>query len=241
MHETEKRRIVFYPGCFANYWDPKIGKEVVRILEHNGFNVIIPNHHCCGIARIAYGDIDTLLKEAKALVNTLFSLAAPDYDIVTACPSCSLALKQEYPFILNDDRVNWISQRTWYFSTYINELYDKSILNIEFNRTPLHVAYHVPCHLKAQGGRTDSIRMMRLIPDLRVTELDRGCCGMHGTAGFKHQYFEYSMAIANELSAGIKELCADVVVTDCGGCQLQIEQLVDTKVIHPTALLNRAY
>jgi hypothetical protein len=64
---------------------------------------------------------------------------------------------------------------------------------------------------------------------------------MHGTAGFKHQYFEYSIAIGSELSAGIEELGTDLAVTDYGGCQLQIETISNTNVIHPVVLLSKAY
>jgi Fe-S oxidoreductase len=241
MHDNTRKSVVYYPGCYANYLDPEIGKAVVRILERNGFSVIVPKHRCCGIARMGCGDLNNFLKEAKALIYGIFDLASPDYDIVTACPSCSLALKEEYPFLLHDEKVDWISENTWYFSTYINELHNKGEFNTDLNPIPLSVTYHLPCHLKAQGGGVDSVRMMRLIPELRVTELDRGCCGMHGTAGFKRQYFEYSMAIGSKLSARIEELGTDLVVTDCGGCQLQIETIANTNVIHPAVLLNKAY
>ena len=98
MYKPKGKGVVYYPGCFANYWDPQIGRAVVHILESNGFQVIVPKHQCCGIARIGYGDFNGARKEAAKLVDELSALIELGYDIVTACPSCSLAIKEEHPF-----------------------------------------------------------------------------------------------------------------------------------------------
>jgi len=241
MYEAKEKKVVYYPGCFANYWDPQIGRAVVHILERNGFQVIVPKHRCCGIARIGYGDFNGARKEAARLVDALFALVEQGYDIVTACPSCSLAIKEEYSFLLNSDKAKLVSERTYSLSRYLNELHEKGELNTDFKRISLSVAYHTPCHLKAQGLDGDFIKLMSLIPGLQVIDLDRGCCGMAGTVGFKHRYYESSMSIGSALSERIKEVSAQIVATDCGGCKMQIEQAANVEVTHPAILLDKAY
>jgi len=240
MYKPEEKKVVYYPGCSVNYWEPQIGKAVVHILEKNGFQVIVPKHQCCGIARVGYGDFNGARKMAAKLVNELFAIAEQGYDIVTACPSCSLAIKEDYPFLLNSEKAKLVSERTYFLSRYLNELYEKGELNTDFNQMSLSVAYHAPCHLKAQGLAGDSIKLMALIPELQVIDLDRGCCGMAGTAGFKRRYYESSMSIGGALFERIKEVGAQVVATDCAGCKMQIEQGANVEVIHPIMLIEKA-
>ena len=239
--EYKEKKVVYYPGCFTNYWDPQIGRAVVHVLERNGFQVIVPKHRCCGVARVGYGDFSGARKEATKLVDVLFALAEQGYDIVTACPSCSLAIKEDYPFLLKNEKANLVSERTYFLSRYLNELYDRNGLNTDFNRMSWSIAYHTPCHLKAQGLDGDSIKLMTLIPGLEVIDLNRGCCGMAGTAGFKCRYYESSMLIGSALFERIKEVGVQVVATDCGGCKMQIEQAANVEVIHPVMMLDKAY
>ncbi len=241
MYKPEEKKVVYYPGCSANYWELQIGKAVVHILERNGFQVIVPKHRCCDVARIGYGDFNGARKGAAKLVNELSALVEQGYDIVTACPSCSLAIKEDYPFLLNSEKAKLVSERTYFLSRYLNELYEKGKLNTDFNQMSLSVAYHAPCHLKAQGIDGDSIKLMTLIPGVQVIDLDRGCCGMAGTAGFKRRYYESSMSIGGALFERINEVSAQVVATDCSGCKMQIEQTTNVEVLHPVVILDKAY
>jgi len=241
MPEAKEKKVVYYPGCTVEFWNPEIGKAGVRILEKNGFQVIVPRHQCCGVAALSYGNFSGARMEANKLVDMLLAAAEPDYDIVTACPSCSLAIKEDYPFLLNSEKSRSLAARTYFFSRYLNELHEKGELNTDFKQLPLTVAYHPPCHLRAQGLDGESIKLLNLIPGIQVTDLDRGCCGMAGTSGFKRRYYDSSMNIGSELFQRIKELNAQVVATDCAGCSMQMEQGADVEVIHPLILLDKAY
>src|SRR3979490_3361040 len=43
------KSVVYFHGCGTNYYEPAAGEMVVAVLEHNGFNVIIPPQDCCGL------------------------------------------------------------------------------------------------------------------------------------------------------------------------------------------------
>ena len=49
------------------------------------------------------------------------------------------------------------------------------------------------------------------------------CCGMAGT--FSVNFYELSKKIADKKASSIRSTDADVVVTDCPGCEIQ---LIDT-------------
>lgn len=232
--------MVYYPGCSANYWEPQVGQAVVHILERNGFEVIAPKHQCCGVTQFGYGNFNCARRQAAKLVNQLFTLAEQGYDIVTACPSCSLAIKEDYPFLLNSEKAKLVSDKTYFLSRYLNELHKQDELNTDFNHIPLLVTYHASCHSKAQAVDGDSIKLMMLVPGIEVIDLDRGCCGMSGTAGFKRRYYETSIRIGRELFQKIKEVGAQIVATDCSSCKMQIEQAANVEVLHPIIILDRA-
>lgn len=237
----KKKKVIFYPGCTAEFWNPNIGKAGVRVLEKNGFQVIIPEHQCCNVAKIAYGNLEAARKGAKKLIDILYSAAEPDYNIVTACPSCSLAIKEDYLHLLDNKKTQLVSERTYFFSQYLNKLDEKKELNKEFKKLSLSVAYHSPCHLKAQKLDSESVKLLNLIPGISVIELDRGCCGMAGTAGFKRRYYNSSMEIGSELFKRIRELDVQVLATDCAGCEMQMEQGSGVEVVHPITILDQAY
>ncbi len=143
--------------------------------------------------------------------------------------------------MLNSEKAKSVAERTYFFSRYLIKLYEKGELNTDFKQLSLSVAYHTPCHLRAQGLDGESVKLMSLIPGVQVTDLDRGCCGMAGTAGFKQRYYDSSMSIGSELFQRVKEVNAQVVATDCAGCKMQIEQGANVTVTHPLILLDKAY
>jgi glycerol-3-phosphate dehydrogenase subunit C len=53
--------------------------------------------------------------------------------------------------------------------------------------------------------------------------------------------FARSTAIAGKVWEEAKASGAEIAVTECGGCGLQIEAGTGMKVIHPMELLSRAY
>ena len=51
-------KIVYYPGCFSNYYDPEIGKSLINIMEMNGIEVLIHEQICCGMPMMSNGNIE---------------------------------------------------------------------------------------------------------------------------------------------------------------------------------------
>jgi glycerol-3-phosphate dehydrogenase subunit C len=234
------KRIAYFAGCTANFVDPEVGEAAVQVLQRNGFQVVAPDLECCSIGRLSYGGRGTFLRRARANVRRL---AEADCDVVTTCTSCALALKREYPRLLGTPEAERVAQRTYDIMEYLVRLRARGVLDTEFQPIRLHIAYHAPCHLKVLGQEAiDSrLELLRLIPGLIVTHIDKGCCGMGGTFGFKRSNYPSSMAIGQALFDAIREALPDMVVTECPGCKLQIEQGTGLSVSHPILIIKQAY
>jgi len=242
--ETEMKvdkKIAYFAGCTANYVDPEVGRATIEVLQENGFQPVFPDQECCSIGRLSYGDLGSFLKKAEANVSWL---AEADCDIVTTCTSCALALKQEYPRLLRTQEAERVARRTYDVMEYLVKLRIRGVLNTAFQSSvTLSILYHAPCHLKVLGQElVDSrLELMRLIPGISVTGIDRGCCGMGGTFGYKRSNYSLSMTIGQTLFQGITESAPDLVTTDCPGCKLQIEQGTGLSVSHPIIIMRQAY
>ena len=64
---------------------------------------------------------------------------------------------------------------------------------------------------------------------------------MGGAYGYEKVNYELSKDIADKTYSEIKENPTDRLVTDCGGCKLQIEAGTGHKVDHPIILVKEAY
>jgi Fe-S oxidoreductase len=240
MYKSETNNVVYFPGCFVNYWDFDTGKAIVYCLESNNIQVVIPEHQCCGIPQIGYGDYDAGCKSASRLVNTLYPYVDHGYDIITSCPSCCLAIKEEYPLWLCNEQANLVSKKTFFWSQYLLAKSDLGEDYPSFNKIRQSIAYHAPCHLKVQRLEQDTLKLMSLIFEQQVIDLNRGCCGMAGTFGLKNTNYDKSMLIGRILFDRIDQLKIQIVTTDCGACKMRLEQATNKQVLHPAILLQKA-
>ena len=70
------RTVVYFHGCAANYNEPRVGRMAVEVLEHNGFEVIVPPQGCCGLPLQSNGAFEPAREYVRALVGRLAPLRA---------------------------------------------------------------------------------------------------------------------------------------------------------------------
>ena len=236
------KRIVYFLGCHSNFNEPvQDGLAAVEVLEQNGFEVLVPDFQCCGIAKINSGAIRGVMKDIQTNLDRMAFFAEQGLDIVFSEPSCALAVKMEYPRIMNSERARFVAERCFDIHQFLMMLYSKEELNLNLGEIKTTVGYHNPCHLRALGVVKEPGDLLRLIPGLKVKEYSDGCCGLVGTFGMKHENFDLSMAIGERLFEEIKGSSVDEIVTSCGACRLQILQGTRREAIPPISLLARAY
>ena len=245
MHKGSDRgngKAAYFLSCYANYNDPEgEGRAMVEVLERNGYGVEIPEFECCGIARISSGGLEPALKGVGENLEKIYSLVKKGIPVVFSEPSCALAVKQEYPRILNSENAAKAAAGCYEVHGFLSKLKQEGKLNSKFGEMKLKVGYHNPCHLRALGISKEVVEILKLIPGLEVQAFGDQCCGLAGTFGMKKQNYELSMEIGRPLFEEIKKSGVDRVVTGCGSCALQIAQGTGLSVVHPLTLLAEAY
>lgn len=56
-HPSEtSRQVVYFHGCSTQYYEPRVGRAAVHVLEANGFDLIVPPQNCCGLPLLSNED-----------------------------------------------------------------------------------------------------------------------------------------------------------------------------------------
>ena len=235
------KKVAYYSGCFANYYYPQVGEATINVLHKNGIEVIVPDQVCCGLPMMAKGNTKGAYKNIAFNTKVLSRLVSDGYALITTCSSCSLFLKQDYPRLLGSESAKQVSQNLYHITEYLLKLHEIGQLNTDFRPIPQTVFYHTPCHLRVQEIDSPTVKMLQLIPGITIKKISEECCGMGGAYGYEKVNYALSKEIASKLYSEIKENPTDRIVTDCGGCRLQIEAGTGLKVDHPMILLKEAY
>ena len=234
--------VSYFHGCYVNYNFPKLGQDLVKLMNAMGYGVhLLDKEQCCGVALIANG----LYKQAKRQARTNAasirkSISLDHRTVLTTSSSCTFNLRDEYPAVLDVDTTDvrdGISLATRFIYTLVDEEKIKLIFKQDFKH---RVAYHTACHMQRMGWQIYSIELLRMIPGLDLVELEQECCGISGTYGFKKENYERSQAIGSILFKHIADANVEAVATDCETCKWQIEMSTGLPVENPISILADA-
>jgi Fe-S oxidoreductase len=238
--KTATRKVALFATCTVEYNAPAIGRAAVRVLERNGVDVAVPEQRCCGMPYLDGGAVEQCKALIRANVKTLAAAVREGREIVSPGPTCSYMLKQEYPWLDGSDDARLVAANTRDLFEYLGRLQAEGALDTRFARPIGEVTYHVPCHLRAQNIGTRSADVLRAVPGASVKVVER-CSAVDGTWGFKTQYFDLSMKVAQPLFDEVRAGGAATVATDCPLAALQISQGTGTEPRHPIQILAHAY
>ena len=235
-------KVVFFPGCFINFYSPEVGMDFVAVMQKNRYQVIVPaGLQCCGSPLVVKGYLDEMSGNASHNIQVLKSYVDKGYPVITCCTSCGLMLKMEYQELLDLDFSDQLAKHTYDASEFLLGLHDKGRLDTKFAPLSGRYMYHAPCHLRAQGIGRPSLELLALVPGIEVEDADAGCCGQSGTYGFQADKHEISMTIGEPVFQRIREYAPDAIVSDCSGCRMQLSQATGFPALHPLTLLRRSY
>ena len=232
-------KVVLFPTCSVNYQDVAVGQAAVQVLARNRLEVAVEYPCCCGMPALDGGDLKAALQAARLNVRVLGDRVAAGFDVVVPGPTCSYVFKQEYPALLEDQASRNVAAHTFDLSEYLMRLHGEGRLDTEFSVNAGTVAYHLPCHLKAQNIGFKSRDLMQLA-GARVDVVEK-CSAVDGTWGMKSQYHELSLKWAKPLLDAVEAAKPGTVATDCPLSALRIFQGTGRRPVHPVQVLQRAY
>jgi glycerol-3-phosphate dehydrogenase subunit C len=240
---TATRKVLYFHGCSTQYYEPRIGKAFVRVLEANGFEVIVPPQNCCGLPLLSNGEFTAARRYHASNVRHLVEYARQGYAIVGTSTSCTLTLKEEAPELLDmhDEDTRLVAESTYDLNEFLLMLLDEGRLNLNFKPLSLDLPYHVPCQYRAHRLGRPGMEVLDLIPSLRITESDAACCGIAGTYGYKAEKYDIAMQVGRPLFDFVRQSNPLLVVCDSETCRWQITHGTGVPAIHPVELLAAAY
>jgi glycerol-3-phosphate dehydrogenase subunit C len=253
-HTADRRlksaqKVVYFHGCAIQYYEPFVAKATIAVLEHNGYEVIVPPQNCCGLPMLSNGEFEAGERYHRGNVARLAGFARAGYAIVSSSPSCSLTLKEEAPELLDkhDEATLILKNATWDIFEWLRELADEGKLRTDFqpltaDGKPMTLPYHAPCQYRAHRVGKPSLDVLRLIPGLDLRESHARCCGIAGTYGYKTEKFEIAMDVGKDLFDYVLDQ-GDVpfVACDTETCRWQIEIGTGVPNRHPIEFLAAAY
>jgi Fe-S oxidoreductase len=194
------------------------------------------------------GDVETAQAFARSTIERLAPWVERGFAVAVVNPTCSLMIRQEYPELLNDrtqpalaTAALMVAAATRDVGEYLFRQRQAGHFREDFRSTPAGpVAYHAPCHLRAQNVGFRGRDLMRRIPGITTT-LVAECCGHDGTWAMKTEHHEASLDNGRRAFEGMREAEADVWATECPLAALQFEQACGRPALHPIEVLDLAY
>jgi glycerol-3-phosphate dehydrogenase subunit C len=213
----------------------------VSVLERNGCEVVCPEQVCCGMPYLDGGDLEAATANARRNVAAFLPLAEAGLPIVVPQPTCSYVLKKEYPMLLPGPTGEAVASATRDVFEYLAGRNQEGTLDTDFTgRGPGHVAYQMPCHLRAQNMGYKTRDVLQLVPGTRVSVVEK-CTAMDGTWAMKKEYYPVSLQYARKAVGEMEATEPRTFATDCTLSALQIEAVRGEKPAHPISLLREAY
>jgi Fe-S oxidoreductase len=246
-----KEKAVFYAGCLIDFAYPETGEAVVRILNRAGIEVAFPEKQtCCGAPARYSGAFDVAGQNAADNIDALLE---PDAGyIVSACPTCTVALRHEFISTLESlgrgeliPKATQVASRAIDFSTLVTKLVAQKRLTFREGAQLGKFTYHDSCHLKRTLNVSAAPRELLKQAGGDLAEMSEAdmCCGMGGSYSLKLP--EISAPMLQRKLENIRATGAPLAATDCPGCVMQIRGGFDrdgsvTRVQHTAEVLERA-
>jgi Fe-S oxidoreductase len=229
---------LYWVGCAGSFDDrnQKVSKAVVALLREAGisFSILDKDEKCCGDPARRIGNEYLYQSLAQENVATLNALGVKK--IITQCPHCLNALKNEYPQFGGNFEVVHHTQ-------LLADLLSQGKLKpaaggaasggaATFPATA-RVAYHDSCYLgRYQGEYSAPRKVLKAVPGVTVVEADRRksksvCCG----AGGGRMWMEEEPAHrVNEMRVGqLLEKQPEIIGVNCPYCLTMMEDGIGAK------------
>ena len=239
--------MLYFRGCTARVRLNSISDSTQKLLNLANLDfVILDNEECCGSVLLRTGFEDEAKEQMeKNLANF------KNNTILVSCAGCYKTLKKDYNDLLGVELdVIHISQllrdlikenKIIVPDKNIVDSSDKNIINSCDNDGDFNakddigetVTYHDPCHLGRHMEEFDAprevINNFSQIKEMENIKESSRCCGSGG--GVKSAFPEIAKSIAIERGKEAEDTGANILVTSCPFCKLNLDENSSMKVL----------
>lgn len=240
-----EKKVVYFHGCATMHYEPFVGQAAIAVLEHHGYEVIVPLQNCCGLPLLSNGEFKAAAAYHRNNVARLAGFVRAGFPIIGTSTSCTLTLKEEAPELLDltDEDTTQLRLGTWDIFEWLRELHQSGELHTDFQPLDLVLPYHAPCQQRAHRIGAPTLEILALIPGLDLRESHARCCGIAGTYGYKVEKYQIAMDVGEELFhfMRIQEDGLRFTACDSETCRWQLEHGTGIPSRHPIEILAAAY
>lgn len=237
-------KVALFATCYGNHNEPGVNQDLIRVFEHNGIPVTLPEkEQCCGMPKLELGDLEAVRHAKEANIPVLKELVEAGWDIVAMVPSCVLMFKQELPLMFPDDAdVQRVKDHMYDPFEYLMLRHKHGKMNTDFKTSLGTVVYQASCHQRVQNIGPKTRDVLALVPDTQVDVIER-CSGHDGTYAVKKEFHAASMKIVKPVASRVEKAAPDHYGSDCPMAGAHIAHALgqDGKQQHPITLMRLAY
>ena len=234
---SNKGNVSLFTGCLSKQIDPATVNASIKLLNHLGYGVYVPEQQvCCGALHLHEGNKQQAIELSKTNIHT-FNQQENITAIVSIVNGCTSQLR-EYPQMgLTEkfthkvkDIIEFLAEIEW-------------PENIKLQPLDKVVAVQIPCSLQNSLRAEDKlISLIKRIPQLNLDTIYNKCCGAAGS------YFLRQAKLSDQLKeqaiTKIKKHSPEIIISSNLGCALQLKSGLSQsdnppQVIHPVVLLEQ--
>lgn len=231
--QPRRGRVALLAGCVMHVAYAHVHEATIRVLQRNGWEVVVPAEQgCCGALHVHGGDPEG----GRALARrNIAALLSDDVDVIVSdAAGCGAALKN-YGHLLAADhewqvRAAGLAAKT----KDVLELLAEQPLRGPLGKLRVRVTYQEPCHLAhAQRISAQPRALLRQIPGLELVEMAEPamCCGAAGLYGVSEP--EMSARLLTRKLANALTTTPRIIATANPGCAMQLQSGLQANGDHP--------
>jgi FAD/FMN-containing dehydrogenase/Fe-S oxidoreductase len=237
--------VVLFADTFNRIYERENLDAALRVLVEGGYRVHLPKPFdqgrplCCGRTFLSAGMVDQARIELDRLITTFGPFAARGVPIVGLEPSCLLTLRDELLSLRSDDVARSISTHALLFEEFLVREAEAGRLRLPLGAIANRALVHGHCHQKSFGAFKPVEKVLRLVPELTIENIESSCCGMAGAFGYGADTYQASIDMA-ELSLLPAVRRADdttLIVADGTSCRHQIRDGSTRSPLHVARVL----
>ncbi len=233
-------RVGLFVTCLVDLMRPSIGFSALKLLEHAGCRVVVPETQtCCGQPAYNAGDAKAVRGLALKFME---EFAGCDY-VVAPSGSCAGMIRTHYPDLFRAEAEILAELEPLCRRTY--ELTDFLVSVMKLERVPGRfsgsLTYHDSCSgLRELGISRQPRALLAKMPGVRLVEMRESttCCGFGGT--FSLKFGDISARMADHKCDHGEATGADALAGGDLGCLLNIEGRLRRRGNHTTRVLHIA-
>ncbi|KPP98558.1 MAG: FAD/FMN dehdrogenase with 4Fe4S domain [Bacteroidetes bacterium HLUCCA01] len=236
-------KVLIMVDVFMNYNEPEVGRAMVHVLEHLGYEVLVTQPLASGRTQLSKGFVRDARSIAHKNIGLLTPYASEGIPIIGQEPSEILSLRDEYLDLCDDDRLDGarkVAASAYLFEEFLQKHFAAFPEDANrFDARGRQAVVHGHCHAKALVGMEPVMEVLEKI-GYQAENLPTGCCGMAGSFGYENEHFEISQQIGEMvLFPRLRSTPEETEICAHGfSCRHQIADGVD-RTAHHTAVLVR--